>query len=197
MNRSYLVLLVGLLFVAGGLHAQSAYKKVATAACACAEQEQLDGLSEQDRNMKLSLCLMKGFQEHSGDPAFSDLDPTNQSAMQDLAAKVSMEMAGVCPSVMMQVVESTQTPKSAGVFEGTFQRIEGDKLATVILKDGNDRDQQFLWLNYFEGAESLEKNASSLSGKKVRVTFVQEDMYSPKFSEYVSRKVIAKMEVLD
>ena len=187
------------------VHAQQLIDKMAKHACACIEKEKMETSSEEEMTMKLGLCILDGLSILSDEERESlKLDFQNQAAMEKLGEEIGLRMVTHCPTTMMNIglamsgeVTVEKAENTVLSAEGIFQSLEitGD-FAHLLLKQENGQIQKFLWLGYFEGAERLTA-PESLKGKKVRLSYASQSIYSPKLQEYIDRKVVRGLMVLN
>lgn len=181
--------------------AQDAIDKMANKLCECVEQFNAEKLSTQEMQMKMSACIMEGIGQLSdAEREALKVDVSDQESMMDFGQRIGMRAAGQCPEVMMRFAQSQgqggAVVETRSVVEGTFQGLETGEFAYLLIKTTGGQPQKLLWLRYFDGAEQL-NNPSSLKGKKVRVTFSTLSAYSPQLKDYIDRKEVRKLEVLD
>lgn len=181
--------------------AQDATDKMANKLCECIEQFNAEKLSTQEMQMKMSTCIIEGLGQLSdAEREALRVDVSDQQSMMDFAQRIGMRAANRCPEVMMQFAQSQGQGGAAvetrSVMEGTFQGLEAGEFAYLLIKAPGGQPQKLLWLRYFDGAEQL-KDPASLKGKKVRVTFSTLSAYSPQLKDYIDRKEVRKLEVLD
>jgi hypothetical protein len=181
--------------------AQDAIDKMANKLCECVEQFNAEKLSTQEMQMKMSACIMEGIGQLSdAEREALKVDVSDQESMMDFGQRIGMRAAGQYPEVMMRFAQSQgqggAVVETRSVVEGTFQGLETGEFAYLLIKTTGGQPQKLLWLRYFDGAEQL-NTPSSLKGKKVRVTFSTLSAYSPQLKDYIDRKEVRKLEVLD
>ncbi len=206
------------LLVSSTLFAQNTLQNIALDACDCAQEEDLPRLEEKERDVKLSYCMMKSVQKFKTEPELAAFNLSDQEVMKGIARQISVEMAKVCPALMIETVRQKSTPQSSNYtfappsspspvsfgrpatkgksFQGIFFGLEEDDYAEILVRDEKGRYQKLLWLEAFEGSELLVRNPETLKGKKVRITYSEKEAYIPKIKGYAPKKIILKLEVL-
>ena len=69
-------------------------------------------------------------------------------------------------------------------------------MAAICLADKPRDDNSGVWLNNFEGSDKL-INSKKIKNLKVKLSYINVELYSPKLKEYIVRKQISKIEYLD
>lgn len=195
-----LLLLSGLTCLLGNqLQAQSdeLLDAIAQETCECFADKDLTGLSSDQVNMELGLCMMESLGKRPDAVEELDLDYSDQTAMQKFGEKIGAKMIIKCPNLMMKIV-SAQQGQASGTSEvrtevsGVFQGVEGDDFAFLVLEGEDGTSYRLLWLGEFEGADLLD----TAKGKAVKVTFEEISCYSPAMKKYLKRKEVKSLEVL-
>lgn len=176
--------------------AQDIKDKLAAEACDCIGEKDTDGMSTEDLQMQLSMCLMEavGNNQAAFQEEYGTLNPSDQETMQQLGQDIGMRMVTKCPQYMMKLANQQAPPASAApeqknVLSGTVKAVGGDEVGIVTVVEDNGRSHKLLWLDFFPGSDRLQ-NASEAIGKKVMVEFQEMEIYSPKAQEYFKRKKI-------
>jgi hypothetical protein len=79
---------------------------------------------------------------------------------------------------------------------GYFKRIELKGFNYIILSDENHSEQSFIWLNQFPGSEKFMNGTAALTGKKLKVTSKEIEVFVPQAKGYYKIKEITNIEVL-
>lgn len=195
----YRILFIAFLFyLANPLQAQNEdlVKSVARKACDCMETKDLNGISSEQLNMELGLCIMGSLDNGADGASQLDLDFSDQKAMHAFGEKVGIHMVSECPSLMMKIVSTQQVPENnaatSNKLVGTFKGVQGEDFAFLTLEGEDGSTYRLLWLQKFEGAELLE----SAKNKRVEISFREIECYAPKMKKYLTRKEVLSMSIL-
>ncbi len=205
MKRIMTLALIGLFAaISSPLLAQDIMDKLAEASCECISKKDVDNMSMEDLQMQLGFCIMEavGTNQEAFQAEYGDIDYTDQAAMTKLGEKIGMKMAFKCPEYIMKMAGG-QAPQGAAPapmnakmsMEGTLTGIEGEEVATLVIKEASGRTHKLLWMDYFEGSDQLISNPKALVGKKVSVEYETAEMYSPQMKDYVERKKVTGIKV--
>ena len=206
MKEFRMFFLIAFLLPALSLSGQEVIDKLAKDACDCMSEKDLSGKSTEEVQMEVSMCLMQKMGAYQSQLQEQlKVDMSDQAAMQELAQKIGLKMAAICPETMMKMatMQSAATPAPApgaeqvSRIEGTIVGVEGEEFITLVLKEGSGRTQKFLWLRYFEGSDALLADPKSAVGKKVQLSYAPIECYSPKLNEYYQRNEIKSLKVIE
>ncbi len=190
----------GMSLLQGQTSEQEILDQIAGQGCDCISKLDLTGLSQDERNMKFGFCLMEklGSLDEAQLKALN-IDVADQASLQKFGEKVGMRMATKCPDVMMKIaqMQSETQIKSVSEASGTVKSITGSELSYIQLDDGTGDVNSFLWLSQVDGADAFLANPQAMVGKKVKITFENMDIYSPKTKGYNNKNVITKIEVIE
>jgi hypothetical protein len=112
---------------------------------------------------------------------------------------IGQDAALTCPKFkkMTENMVQNQLEKNEETesLEGTFIGMDNSgTLAILRVKDASGREQKILWMEYFEGSETLIKTPELLKNKKVSITFTEREIYEPKIKDYVKVKVVTNLK---
>ena len=142
---------------------------------------------------------------------FGSVDYTNSQSMQRLGERAGVKMLNYCPDLIMSLgmasMESKTNnsssvppppppPATLPVVMGALESVTGDDILTVTIKESSGRRTKLLWLRYFPGSDLL-IDADQIVGKNLRIEFENIDVYSKKSGDYVIRREIRSLEVIE
>lgn len=192
------------------------YNEIADKTCTCiTDKEDLNASNMEAFQNEMGMCMLTAIMEM--DPTTLDklnIDMGDQTAMYDFGEKVGGLMALNCPVFMNKIMEMMTeddsellemikenegdgSTKDFGTVEGKFVKISGDKFATVIIKDDNGKQQELIWLKYFENSELLIESPQKMKGKRLKIDYTEYESYLPAAKGYYKIKEIKKLEIVE
>ena len=129
-----------------------------------------------------------------------DVSFDDEQSLENLGVEVALKMMTHCSDFMMKLAggyaaDEFEKAKEDITLVGKIVNIHESQFSIVELRDTDDRIQKLLWLEYFEGSNLLE-DLNKLKKKRLKVTYIEKEMYDPKIGEYRNFKVIKKIIVL-
>lgn len=174
---------------------------LAKESCECIKNKNIDLSKPDPESIKkeFGICVLQSYSRNS--EAFGKehpLDVGNREAMVKLGEQVGMKMLGFCPEVLMALAgddeeEATTTEVVYQQIEGQVSEIRTDQFVTLVVRDKNGRNYNFLMLDYFETA-SLFTNNQIKKNDKLVVSYSEVELYDPKAKEFRYFKVITGLE---
>ena len=108
-------------------------------------------------------------------------------------------MAGACPNSLVKITNRVKVDEPPPVDElsvvGTVTKIEDDLFVVISLKDELGKITKYYWLGFIETANDLTGSYSSLQGKSIRITYINQEYFEPKLKEYRQFPVIKKITI--
>ena len=150
----------------------------------------------QERQAQLGLCMVEfvsadvpRYEQYFGKLNFGD-----QEALKSLGEQLGMQMASVCPDILMSLVSGDEAtgqanapaPTNEQVVTGTFVGVGTDGIPTVNIRQENGRPMKLLWLEYWPGSDDV----AALEGKAVTLAYEFRDLYDAGTGGYVTYKVV-------
>jgi len=186
--------------------------KLAKSTCDCFG-EKTAGENVDNVELTLGVCMIQYIEETRSEyeSIFGSVDYANAQAMQRLGERAGVKMLNHCPDLIMELgmasmenkTNNTSTPPppppppaTLPVVMGTLESVTGDDILTVTIKEPSGRSTKLLWLRYFPGSDLL-IDADQIAGKSLRIEFESIDVYSKRSGDYVIRREIRSLEVLD
>ena len=163
-------------------------------------KEELNNLSKNERVAKLGIKMLSLYDKYKDDLKAEgiEVDISDDSSTEAFGQKVGVSMANHCLDLLLLLSEDFPDEEDEVNFKvvGKLKSISGDELSYVSLKDENGKTQKFVWLNNFEGSDKL-INSKKIKNLKVKLSYINVELYSPKLKEYIVRKQVSKIEYLD
>ncbi|MEL6140543.1 MAG: hypothetical protein AAFU67_02880 [Bacteroidota bacterium] len=187
--------------------AEDAYlDKLAKSTCDCFSEKTASG-NVNNLELTLGTCMIQYVEETRTEyeSIFGAVNYTDQLAMQQLGERTGVKMLSYCPDLIMKLgMESMEEEAAAksdpptlrSALTGTLVSVTGDDILTVTVKESSGRPVKLLWLRYFPGSDKL-IDAEQIVGKKLRIEFESIDVYSKQSGDYVTRREIRSLEVID
>ncbi|MBA5628797.1 hypothetical protein [Moheibacter lacus] len=181
----------------GLVGAQDFMEKVANFTCDCMGKKNTEGLSQQEIEMQMGLCILEGvdknredFDVHFNGKSITEIDQLK------FGEDIGIKMASLCPMVLLGVADlseyQTETP-SLAVELGKIKTIEKKQFNIVNLEIGDGSILKFLWLWDFEGSEILMKE--QFKNKWINIFYSNLLLYDPEKKTYINFKVIEGVEL--
>ncbi|MEP6466639.1 MAG: hypothetical protein ABJB05_10060 [Parafilimonas sp.] len=185
--------------------------KTAVAVCDCLTKSNItDKSSQEDIQQAFLGCILKSAPDFMTKIASSE-DPT--SAGQELATKLAMQMMkNGCPAftklatammgngndtmqmeMPMQMQSKVETTQS---IDGIVTKVEEKDFTYITVKSSTGRELTFMYYEYVPGSDDWIKDAvNKLKNKNVSLTYVETEVYQPKFKQFMNIKEIKTLTV--
>jgi len=127
------------------------------------------------------------------------IDVSDEKAMSALGVEIGKNLLSQNCSAALKLGMKMNDDKAgdeAEVFEGAFKRIEEKGFNYLVLTDNAGSEKSFLWLRQFPGSEQLAAPAAQLTGKKIKITSTEIEVYLPQAKGYYKVKEITAIEFL-
>lgn len=128
------------------------------------------------------------------------LDIYNDEDASNFGELFGSTLAKQCPVFLQFLLKIEQADAESfnreeeGIIEGTLLRFEGKELLFFILKDDEEQEHKFLWLNYFWGSENFYHNRNNMLGKRFRIHYKERSYFLPKSGRYEWVKEITDLD---
>lgn len=178
--------------------------RTAEAACNCYHETKTPDMSIE---AALGNCMMDYLFRRKAeyDALFGELDYTDTKAMTELGEVIGIKMLDYCPETMIAIGQqqiddeqsNTQTPDEETTYfvSGQITGVDGGDIAIISMRQLDGKPIKFYWLKYFPGSEVL--SSKRQLEMPVEVEYVNVDLYSPTSGEYVTRRVVVALRVLE
>lgn len=176
--------------------------KITDATCECLNEKDIEAGDMSRLEVELGVCMLGAMSEE--DIPF-DLD--DLGSIEDLGERVGMKLALSCPK-FLDIIGDMAEEDPEGFYElleddvialesasGRVSSIESGDFVTIKVERESGRKETFYWMEYFDGANLLEKGGKSVIGKKVLIKYESIEVYSPKMEDYSTIKVLRSLSV--
>lgn len=169
-----------------------------------------DTLDSQQYNMELGLCILNASLPYKKklkkdfDINLDNIDTEGES----LGRLIGVRMATVCPDALISISkkaaekklekESLELPDiGLEKAHGFITDIEDDYFVVFSVKDENGKITKYYWLTFIDSSIELTQNYDALVGKTANISYVEEEFFDPKISEYRTFNIIKELLILD
>lgn len=203
MRRSFALLLLPALLATTAARAQDVLDRIATDACSCLEEQNVNDMKGEALQMQLGLCMMKAaspYEKELRKQYKVDMSRLDAGAGERLGELVGMRLVAVCPSfltMVQQMQESEAAPAAAEVavakVTGVVTSVRDRQFSTVLVKDVSGRTVELLRLEHFPNADRLAGAAAT----EVRGTFLftVKELFDPVAGTYRPHNVLVGLEL--
>lgn len=170
---------------------------VAQETCDCITQKDLEGLTSDEKEMQLGVCMFGSISKRKSQfDEYTHGKNLMEYGYEKFGEEVGINMAIHCPLFFMEYANediSFGEEEKLSIELGKIATIEKKQFNVVNLEVGDGSILKFLWLWDFEGSELLIKN--QLKDKWVNIFYSNLMLYDPDRKTYVSYKVIEGIEL--
>ncbi len=188
--------------------------KAATSVCDCLTKSKIDEHSTQDQMQQAFLsCIFtsapdlitkivssgEDYQkagEEIGTQLAMQMMKNGCPAFTKIAA--SMAMSGGDSSVDMSgsSVDISAKPQVAESIDGLVTKVEERDFTYITIKTTAGRELDFIYYNYVPGSDEWIKDAANkLKNKNVSLSYVESEVYQPKFKQFMNVKEIKTLTI--
>ncbi len=209
MNKSTTYLLIFSSIFCNFLFAQDIDSKdklldlIAIETCDCVNNKDLDFSTIESTQLELEygLCVMESYSKNKElTDKYLEVSFDDEKSLENLGVEVALKMMTHCSDFMMKLAgdyaaDELEATKEDVVIVGKITNIQESQFNIVEIRDTGNRVQKLLWLEYFEGG-NLFDDLGKLKKKKVKVTYIEKELYDPKIDDYRNFKIIKKIALL-
>lgn len=129
------------------------------------------------------------------------VDASDQDAMQAIGVEIGQNLVREKCAAFMKLASKmagvdSKINGSSGVTQGTLKRIETKGFNYFVIAGANGKEQSFLWLRQFSGSEAFTGVAASYAGKKLKIKWLEMEVYLPGAKGYYKVKEITGIETV-
>ncbi len=178
--------------------------QIAIESCDCITQKNMDFENEAIETItkNFGLCVIQSYTNNKEEAdKHLDIAFTDSNSMRQLGEQVGVKMLTHCPDYVMALArdkKSTNKVVSNEITDitGIVFNVEKSNMFVIVeIKDDLKRSYKLLWLEYFDG-ENVLRDLNKLNKTKVKISYMDTEMYDPKINEYRNFKVIKKLSIL-
>lgn len=175
--------------------------KIADYTCSCMTKKDLKKGEQQQLELELGLCMFEAMTDLG-----LEIPLNNEKKMTKIGEQIGLRMAMDCkpfleivggmieedPDGMMEMMNEKDDVLT-DYFYGELTKIDNNQFTTIELKEDGGKTQIFYWFEYFDGANLLKDNPSSIMNKELKLEYEEKEVYLPKYQEYIKIKVIKSL----
>ncbi|MEO6149245.1 MAG: hypothetical protein ABIN95_05855 [Mucilaginibacter sp.] len=130
------------------------------------------------------------------------VDVTDQSAMKKIGLGLGLNLLKqkCAPflklATLMAVDDNKATTENPQLTRGSFKRIDTKGFNYIVISDNTGSEISFLWLRQFPGSESFINAGTNLTGKKLKISSQDIEVFLPQAKGYYKVKEITGIEIL-
>lgn len=179
-------------------YSQDLIDTMARESCDCISKRtsELKNITPQMMESEFGICVIKSYSAHADEyNKLFKADLTDKPAMKLLGEKIALKMFTYCPQMLMDMVGDDDSDDYIEdlKIEGKITDIKIEQFVTIQIKDKNNRQHNFLILDYFDSA-ALFTNNEIKKNDSIAVTYTEIELYDPKAKEFRYFKVIKGLE---
>jgi hypothetical protein len=171
----------------------------------CGSLNQLD-MSKINSSKEADQAFMQCFMAHSD--MFSALadekkvSMEDQQAMHDLGVGIGKNLLNEkCDGFLKLAVKmadksSDNENAESSTTEGAFKRVDNKGFNYIVITDDTGNEKSFLWLRQFPGSENFMNGTGKYIGKKLKISWLEMEVYLPAANGYYNVKEITGIGVL-
>jgi hypothetical protein len=181
--------------------------KAAVAVCDCLTKSNLnDKATEEQLQQAFLTCMLSSAPDLITQIVASGED--YEKAGQEIGTKLSMEMLKTgCPaftkiatSMALEngngLTVETVKPAVLQSEEGIVTKVEEKDFTYITIKSEAGRELTFIYYSYVPGSDDWIKDAANkLKNKKVTVSYINSEVYQPKFKEFMSIRELKSLAI--
>lgn len=194
------------MFLGVNAYSQEYLEKVAAESCECLEKVP-DGLDKDTYYMEAGLCMIQAaspYKKKIKSDLGIDLDNIETEG-EKLGKVLGMKMALICPSAILKMASMDDETEDVEIeptnqtnsLTGKITAIEDDFFVTFSVKDEAGKTAKFYWIAYVKSNTELISSYKNLLDKNVSISYISQEFFDPRISEYRLFNVISEIEVLD
>ncbi len=203
----FLTLFLGSVVVYAQTTKPTATEKAADEICAKFQDVDINNTSAEDIMKRFQEMLVKTFaNDMTGLMAEFNITEMNGENGRKIGVEIGKKLLVRCPkfvdiSIKLGTTQTEQndppTEKTPDYEEGTIVKMGGTDFTTITVKNANGRETPYYWFHYFKGSEKLESVATGGIGKKIKISWTEQEYYLPKVHGYYNIKIIRAIDFLN
>jgi hypothetical protein len=181
--------------------AQDVLDRISRETCDCINNMDKTEHQGESLQMQLGFCMLKAagpYEKELRKQHKVDLSRLDHGTGERLGQLVGVRMAGMCPEVLMMIVDISEETDAVNAevvvaqVTGVVTGVRDRQFATILVKDGSGRTVELLRLEHFANADLL----SSAGASSLRATFryVVRELFDPVSGSYKPHNVLVGLE---
>lgn len=162
----------------------------------CAEIEKTLNSGKKIDNMEaeLGFAMLPSISKYSKEiKSIYGEDAFEGNTMEKVGEEMGVYMATNCPAFLKLFAANSGGKSSAEetkTLEGTFTKLTLGELSFIEVKASSGKIEKLYWFEYFEGSNDLVNNSNALNNKKVKIEYIEKEIYKASIKDYVKVKII-------
>ena len=205
------VVLMALCHLQGITQTEEQTEYIAESTCKClTAKKNLNKLSMDEIQIEMGLCMFTAIND-----AGMDVDMSKPKTLEKIGEKIGVKLAVTCPKFTetLMLLMKEEPDRMQDLIEdhyeddleqeefnlectGVLSAIDKGQFATLKVLSTNEKSETFYWLEYFEGSNLLLDESTTITGKKVKIDYIEKEFFIPKYNEYFKVKVIRKLTLV-
>lgn len=193
-------------FICTGAGAQvskdSISRVIAREMCVEFEKKDFSKIKREDLEMEMGMLMLPSITNHQAEieQAFGVSSIADEGVMEKVGMEIGKNMVLVCPSFAkaFMTMADNDTKKADGAekeLKATVLKVVPGDFTHLLVK-GNDGKTEKIWVfDHFTGAELLLDNPAAAAGKKVTVSYTQQEVYNATLKQYLGVKVASGVKL--
>jgi hypothetical protein len=205
MKKKLLILIITALWVSNKSTAQTrnvgpVEQKVTTALCDCLNKIDLSKITnKKEANDAFMGCFMNQSNFFVDLAAERNIAMTDNAAMHELGLDIGKNLLNQKCDAFLKLAAKTADHRGEPETEittGSFKRIDTKGFNYIIITDASGSEKSFLWLRQFTGSEKFMAQPLNVTGKKLKITWQELEVYLPQAKGYYKLKEIMAIDIL-
>jgi hypothetical protein len=177
-----------------------AEKKITDTLCDCMTKIDLSKIiTKEDASNAFQVCFSKHTNMLLAVAQEKKVDISDQQAMHDVGIEIGKDLlrenCGSFLNLSVKMAGDKTKTNTLQATTGVFKRIDLKGFNYIVITD-NGNERSFLWLRQFPGSEKFMNNAVALTGKKLKISWQEIEVYLPAAKGYYKVKEITAVDFL-
>ncbi|MBC8110403.1 MAG: hypothetical protein H7Y04_05020 [Verrucomicrobia bacterium] len=161
-----------------------------------------------DLETQVASCVQQSMMGHMSEMGeVIDLSKMNEDIGRKMGMQLASQLAKTCPEfieISMKVAEtkggnSTSKvivevpPPIERIFSGKIKRLDNLDFTYFVVEGEDKKENSFVWLSRFETSDKFLAGIDKYKGTKVRVNYMEQEVYSFKTKNYIKVKEVKSL----
>ncbi|WP_107831267.1 hypothetical protein ABZR88_05020 [Mucilaginibacter yixingensis] len=175
-------------------------KRLSDSLCACVTKLDLSKINTKDEAVQAyTNCVMQHADLLPDLAAEKKVQMEDQDAMRTIGIELAQTLMKQKCDAFVKLSLLMAKDKAAALANstfGTFKRIDVKGFNYVVITDAAGSEKSFLWLREFPGSANFMQPPYKASGKKIKITWQEMEVYLPQAKGYYKVKEITGISIL-
>jgi hypothetical protein len=178
-------------------YGQDYMTEITNKTCACLEKAP-DDLEEDEFNMMAGTCMIEASIPYKKQ-ILKDYNVNMDNIVTDgekWGGILGVKIASVCPNALLKMAKKSKKAETAvKAVKGTITKIEKDAFVAFSLKEESGKTNKYYWLSFITSNKDLVTDYTSLTGKAVDISYIDQELFDPKIGEYRLFYIITNISI--